>query len=317
MNAQRCPTAHPAPRALLPHRPVVLLLLLLPGLLAACGDLFVVEQQPVPIEAQGKLIPLLAVSELAVGQNRLPLAVLKDGVPLNDPELTLHLRFFYLDGEDKTAVQFESDTLYRGTGLPVGLYVAYPEMEQAGAWSVEVAIPQEQGEPQKSRLRLDVLAEGTTPPIGSQAIASENLTSADVASLEQLTSDVDPDPLLYQMTIAEALQAHKPLMVMFGTPGYCKTAVCAPNMLVMKDLRQQFGEQVNFIHVEVYPYPFDEAFEEQRFVPTMQEWNLTTEPWTFLVDATGTIRAKYEGGLTFDELEPALKALSAPDTKSG
>lgn len=43
----------------------------------------------------------------------------------------------------------------------------------------------------------------------------------------------------------------------------------------------------------------------------MDEWRLQTEPWTFLVDAEGTIQAKYEGGITFAELEPALKQLAA------
>jgi hypothetical protein len=42
----------------------------------------------------------------------------------------------------------------------------------------------------------------------------------------------------------------------------------------------------------------------------MTEWNLESEPWTFLVDAQGIIQAKYEGGLTFVELEPALKQLA-------
>jgi hypothetical protein len=285
----------------------MVILLLGALLLAGCGQLLSFEQKSVPIEAQGKFIPLLAVSELEVGQNRLPIGILKDGTPINDPDMTLHLRFFYLDGDDKTAVQSETDTVYRGTGLPVGLYVAYPKLDRAGAWSVEVAIPQETGDPQTSRIRLEVLEEGTTPAIGSSALATQNLTMSDVDDLEHLTSDVEPDPDLYQMTIAEALATEQPLVVMFGTPGYCKTAVCAPNMQVLKSLKDEFQAQANFIHVEVYPYPFDVAFEEQRFVAAMQEWNLTTEPWTFLVDSEGVIRAKYEGGLTFDEMEPALR----------
>lgn len=295
----------PWPRSL----PTTAMLLMGVLLLAACGELLSFEQSAVPIEAQGKFIPLLAVSELEVGQNRLPVGILKDGTPINDPDLTLHLRFFYLDGEDKTAVQSETDTIYRGTGLPVGLYVAYPELDRAGAWSVEVAIPQDDGDPQTSRIRLEVLEEGTTPSIGSQAMATNNLTIGDVNDLEKLTSDVDPDPDLYQMTIAQALATEKPLVVMFGTPGYCKTAVCAPNMQVLKSLKDTFRAKINFIHVEVYPYPFDTAFEEQRFVSAMQEWNLTTEPWTFLIDSEGMIRAKYEGGLTFDEMEPMLHDL--------
>lgn len=290
-----------------------LLLPILVLLIAACGnDSITLERPAVPIEAKDKLIPIIAISELVVGENRLPIGIVKNGVPINDPDMTLHLRFFYLDGEDKATVQQETDALYRGEGLPVGLYVAHPELDRAGAWGVEVQIPTETGEIQANRIRLDVLPESSTPALGSKAIPSENLTSADVPDLSQLTSDSNPDPDFYTMTIADALDAKQPFVVAFVTPGFCRTAVCAPNMGVLKKLKDQYGEQVNFLHIEVYPYPFDKAFEEVRFVPAMQEWNLVTEPWLFLVDSDGIIRGKYEGGLTFAELEPAIQQLIDP-----
>jgi len=61
----------------------------------------------------------------------------------------------------------------------------------------------------------------------------------------------------------------------------------------------------------VYPYPFGESAKQERMVPTMHEWQLLTEPWAFLVDANGVIQAKYEGGLTIDELSLALKQLAS------
>jgi hypothetical protein len=113
------------------------------------------------------------------------------------------------------------------------------------------------------------------------------------------------------MTIADAINAGKPFVVSFATPGYCQTAVCAPNMAVLKQLKSEFGDQVNFIHVEVYPYPFGESFQQARTVDAMKEWNLRTEPWTFLVDRQGIIQARYEGGITFAELRPAIAQLAA------
>jgi hypothetical protein len=38
----------------------------------------------------------------------------------------------------------------------------------------------------------------------------------------------------------------------------------------------------------------------------MVEWNLHTEPWIFVVDGQGIIRAKFEGLTTVRELEAAL-----------
>lgn len=97
----------------------LLLVPVLGALLAACGQ----SSSPAQSSSGGSsaLIPVLAVSELAVGPNRLAFGILKDGTPINDPNLTIGLRFFYLDGPDKEAVQSESQAVYRAEGLPFGL----------------------------------------------------------------------------------------------------------------------------------------------------------------------------------------------------
>lgn len=261
-------------------------------------------------EAPAPIIPVLAASELTTGVNRLPFGLLQAGAPLNDPNMSLQVRLFRLDASRDTP-QTETTAIYRGEGLPVGLYVAYAEFDQPGAWEAELSVPSAQGEAQVSRMRLDVLPQPRAPGVGTQAVPSQNDTAADVPELNQLTSDPRPDPDLYQLSVAEALTAGKPFLVSFATPGYCQTAVCAPNLAVIKQLKEQYQEQVNFLHVEVYPYPFGESFQQMRRVPAMQEWNLLTEPWTFLVDAEGTIVARYEGGITLSELEPALASLAA------
>jgi hypothetical protein len=280
-------------------------LLVLLVLLSGCGS-----AAPQPTASTGTLVPVIAVSELTTGVNRIAFGVLKDGTPINDPNLALGLKFYYLDGQEPNVVQGETEAAYRGEGLPFGLYVGYADLPQAGGWGVEVSVPQASGTPQVSKLRLDVLAQPQAPAVGSPAIASDNLTIRAQPDLAQLTSDPTPDPDLYQLTVGEAIAAQKPFLVAFSTPGYCQTAVCGPNMLVIKKLKDQFKAQVNFIHVEVYPYPFSEAFQNQRRVRAMAEWKLQTEPWTFLVDGNGIIQARYEGGITFSELEPALSQLA-------
>ncbi|MCG8350633.1 MAG: thioredoxin fold domain-containing protein [Chloroflexales bacterium] len=261
--------------------------------------------------ADETFIPILAASELSVGVNRLPLGILRNGAPLNDPDLTLHLRYSYLDGTDQTAVQGETDAVYRGEGLPVGLYVAYATLDKPGGWSLEVEIPRPDGESQTKRIRLDVIEQSRIPNVGSPAIPSKNLTINDVPDIGQISTDTRPDPDLYKLNVADAIAANKPFLVAFSTPGYCRTAVCGPNLQVIKQLKDDFQGQVNFIHVEVYPYPFSESVQQQRHVPAMSAWNLVTEPWTFLVDGNGIIQARYEGGITFTELEPALRQLAA------
>lgn len=278
-------------------------------LLVACG-----APAPLPTPTANPttaaMIPVLAASELVVGSNRLPLGIIRGGVPINDPNLTLQLRFFYLGGTDKTTVRGETAAIYRGQRLPIGLYVAHATFDVAGAWSIEVTIPRANSAPQVSRIRIEVLATSVIPSVGEKAIPSHNLTIREVPDLKQLTSDPEPDPALYQLTIADAIAAKKPFVVIMATPGYCQTAVCAPNMLVVKELKTKYGQRANFIHVEVYPYPFNESFQKMLRVPTLEEWHLQTEPWLFLVDANGIIQSRYEGGITLQELEPDMEQLT-------
>ena len=45
--------------------------------------------------------------------------------------------------------------------------------------------------------------------------------------------------------------------------------------------------------------------------PIIDEWRLQSEPWVFIVNAEGNIAAKFEGLVTFEELEEALAELIA------
>jgi hypothetical protein len=64
---------------------------------------------------------------------------------------------------------------------------------------------------------------------------------------------------------------------------------------------------VRFIHVEVYAGN-DPANGVNRW---MREWRLPTEPFTFVVDRRGIIRAKLEGAFSVAELVRAVRAVAA------
>jgi len=203
-------------------------------LLTSCGGLLATPTPEPPSYS-----PILAVSELVVGSNRLALGIIKNGTPMNDPNLKVRLRVFDLSTPAAT-VRSEAIAAYRGQGLPFGLYVAYPTFDTAGAWGLEVEVTEAGIAPQVRRLQVDVVQTATTPAIGSRAFPSKNLTIRDVPDLIQLTADRPPDPELYQQTIADALAAKRPFLVAFSTPGFCKTAVCGPNLEVIKKLKSQF-----------------------------------------------------------------------------
>ncbi|MBC8075859.1 MAG: thioredoxin family protein [Chloroflexales bacterium] len=283
-------------------------LLALLALLAACGTAGPAAAPTANMPAGATMQLVIAASELVVGANRFPVGLVVRGTPSNDQQIGIRLTFRPV--QDPAAAPIEADALYRGQGLPVGIYVAEPSFPQPGDWTVTALVKRGDEQTFLTPMRFSVLEKGATPAVGSPAIASKSKTLKDVPDITQLTSDIEPDPELYQLSIADALAAKKPFLVAFSTPGYCKTAMCGPNIKVIKQLKGQFRDKINFIHVEVYPYPFSDSVAAGTLVDAMQEWRLETEPWAFVVDGSGTIKAKYEGGITLAELEPELKQVA-------
>jgi hypothetical protein len=73
---------------------------------------------------------------------------------------------------------------------------------------------------------------------------------------------------------------------------------------MVRTLLPAYGKRVAFTHQE-----FWQDFAEKKVFPTVEEWRLETEPWVFVVDGKGIIRAKFEGLVTGQEIENALQQI--------
>jgi hypothetical protein len=88
----------------------------------------------------------------------------------------------------------------------------------------------------------------------------------------------------------------------FATPQFCTSRMCAPVVDIVKSLLPAYGKRIAFTHQEIW-----QDFAEKKMFATVEEWRLDTEPWVFVVDGKGIIRAKFEGLVTVRELEAALQ----------
>ena len=142
------------------------------------------------------------------------------------------------------------------------------------------------------------------PAIGDRAIPSRTPTLASTGGdLEALTTSRTPDQALYRTSVSQALAAHEPFVLAFATPQYCQSRTCGPVVDVVSAVRKRAASKgVQFIHVEIYK-DNDPAKGVNTWV---SQWRLPTEPFTFVVDRTGIIRAKLEGAFSADELARAV-----------
>jgi hypothetical protein len=153
-----------------------------------------------------------------------------------------------------------------------------------------------------ARLSVNVLEVARTPMPGTPAPRSRNPIASEVSDLRQIDSSEPPDPRLHQTRIADAIAQGKPQVIVFATPKFCTSRVCGPVVDVVRTLLPAYGNRVVFTHQEIW-----QAGTPQQFSPTVEEWNLQSEPWIFVVDEQGIIHAKFEGLTTRYELEEALK----------
>ena len=141
------------------------------------------------------------------------------------------------------------------------------------------------------------------PSVGDRAIPSHNPTLRQGVDAKTVTTAEPPDTALLQTTVAAALAAKKPFVVAFATPLYCQTRTCGPVVQVVQSVARNWrGKGVEFIHIEIYKGN-DPSNGTNRWV---NEWKLPTEPFTFVVDRTGVIRAKLEGAFSPGELTAAV-----------
>jgi hypothetical protein len=280
---------------------------------------------------QGDPYPILANTELVVGANRIAVGVIgPDSRPLVDAKV--HFVFYNLNGGKETKTQ-EMDAASRvpgrDAGLPaqetirlpdgttrqifnvgeeVGIYTANVNFPEAGDWGVEIAVKSDNPKVDKTfRPRFNVIAKGTSPAIGSPAPKSRNLTADDVPNIAQIDSSSKPSRDMHTSTIAAAIAAGKPALVLFAVPGFCESRLCGPEIEIMRQLYATYKDKAEFIHVEFYKDPGNPS---RIPVEAVAEWGLRSEPWFFAIDNKGNIAAKYEGPVSKAELEEALQLIT-------
>ncbi|MFQ5934130.1 MAG: TlpA family protein disulfide reductase [Dehalococcoidia bacterium] len=287
--------------------PIALLLILL--VLQACGGGG--DEETAGGGQETAIEGLLATKDLGLGANRISFLLQTSEGLITVPQVTV--RSIYSKERD-TSVEVTDARFHLWPFGTRGNYVTELSFDRPGAWELEVTV-QTFDETVTTHIPLDVKETATTPALGSTPPLVTNKTLEDVDSLSEMTAWPRPDPDLYQLTIPEALASGKPLLVVFSSPGFCTSPTCGPQADTVRELKDLYEEQANFIHVEVYDNPIDiqQDLTQGRYHPAVEAWGLPeiegylNESWVFIIDKSGHIVAKYEGYASLQELEEGLK----------
>ena len=273
-------------------------------------------------ESNEDLQPLITTSELIVGENRFAFGLVKADKLLENADV--QLRVYAIDGPQPNLIA-ETNALYhpveiadsggrvhrhadgtrhvhRAESEVRGLYVTRLTFTRPGPWGIELQARDDNGSLATARLTVTVVSVPQTPGLGTLAPRSRNLIASDVRDLRQIDTSQKPDPRLHQVRIADAIAQRKPQLIVFATPQFCTSRMCGPVLDVVRQLLPEYNKRVAFTHQEIW-----QDFASKKVFPTVEEWRLVSEPWTFVVDGEGIIRGKFEGLVTARELEQALQ----------
>ena len=274
------------------RRPALLALATL--VLAACGQ--GAGAQSGSGSAGGDLTVAPQNSTLLVGVDRISIALLDSRQqPVNDARVTLEI------DSNGTAIAsrpldwigptYDNKPVYNGTA----------KFAQSGTYTLVAHATMPDGSTRTGRAQVSVTTHSPELPVGfNPPSVSQRIITDPNTKITDLDSGVPPDDW-HTLTIAQGLAQHRPMLLYFGEPGFCMSAVCGPVVSILKQLCTSYCDKLTFEHIEVRTPPGAEG----PFNPAYIAFGLTSEPWIYFVNAAGVVADRFEGPVTLDELKGA------------
>ncbi len=141
------------------------------------------------------------------------------------------------------------------------------------------------------------------PAVGTRPPRIHTPTEADVGGDVASIDTRLPPSSMHDDDFADVL-GKKPVVLLFATPQLCQSRVCGPVVDVAEQVKASIGDDVAFIHMEVYR---DNRIDK-GIRPQMAAFHLRSEPWLFVFDRSGKVAARIEGAYSDRELEQAISA---------
>jgi hypothetical protein len=143
------------------------------------------------------------------------------------------------------------------------------------------------------------------PQVGQKAPLIHTPTADEVGGdLSKITTRIPPDTQ-NKIDYADAL-GKEPIVLLFATPQFCVSRVCGPVVDVAEQVKQLYGDEVAFIHMEIYK----DNDPNKPVRPQVSAFHLPSEPWLFAIGRNGRIEAEIEGAFGVDELTRVVKGLT-------
>jgi hypothetical protein len=199
---------------------------------------------------------------------------------------------------------FRSRQAASETDLFAAVYGAQVRFPKAGPWSV-LTVTQSGGGMLAAPTQVKVIpaAKDPIPDVGEAAPKVETDTVASAKGDEEAVDTRIPTaPELHQESFAD-VAGKKPVALLFATPQLCQSRVCGPVTDIELQMKAKYGDRMTFIHQEVY----EDNDPNKGLRKPLQEFNLRSEPWLFVVGADGKVTSRLEGSFGVKAFDQAIQ----------
>ena len=194
---------------------------------------------------------------------------------------------------------YRSLTSSNDPDAPGVIYVSEMRIPFEGQWD-PVAMIRDGEDFVAVRMPTIEVEDRAVPTVGRRAPRVSTPTVEDVGLITEIETRSPPDTM-HRDDLADVL-GRKPVVLLFATPALCTSRVCAPVVDVAEQVRNTAGNDVAFIHMEIWEDNDPAAALREQ----VRAFGLKTEPWLFVIDEEGVIRTRIEGAFGLGELERAV-----------
>jgi hypothetical protein len=201
-----------------------------------------------------------------------------------------------------TEPQFRSQNAAAETDAIAAIYAAEVPLEKPGKAAV-LAVTNVGGQQFGAATGITVQKEDPVVAVGQQAPDVQTDTLASVGGVEEHVCTRKPIDDMHGVSLDEVV-GEKPVALLFATPQLCQSRVCGPVVDIAAQLKQEYGDEVEFIHQEVY----NDNDPQKGLRDPLQAFGLPTEPWLFTIDRSGRVAARLEGSFGIESFRDAVEA---------
>jgi hypothetical protein len=208
--------------------------------------------------------------------------------------------------------QFESQTSAQDPDAAHGVYVAKVRFPEGGSYVMSAVTQLDNKYVATSPIEVTVRSRGSLPSVGDKAVPVHTPTVESVSgNVDSIDTRVPPSTM-HEVDLMDALERDRPVVLLFSTPALCQSKVCGPVTDVAEQVRAEYGDRADFIHMEIYK----ENDVNKGVRPQVVSWGLCApqgksvlcnEPFLFTVDRRGNVAAQLQGAFSASELEDAVK----------